>query len=283
MHDARAGVSEFIVTARRLEVLLRALAPHRRGRSAPGAAPLQPGQILVLTSARGGSLSTLSVNLAYELARRRGRKPWRSPISALRRSLAPFLGSDAPTICSRSPVASRRPCAGELRGRLAWLAAELPPFARTGQPAPGVSHPGRFPGAVLQALRANLPAHRDRPGALSHRVLLFGQADLIAMVFTPDLPRAATPARSWISCRRKASIAIACCSSPTARLGARWRRRARSRRSGPGGGGIPHAGANFSLGHSLHAPFSLRFPEEAAALALHEAAARVSEKMRIAA
>jgi Flp pilus assembly CpaE family ATPase len=230
------------------------------------------------------------VNLAYELARRQG--PEAVAVADLclpQGSLAPFLGSDAPhdlLEISELPPADRAPA--ELRGRLAWLPAwsyHLLPGPANPRRASRIRVDSLVP--MLQALRATFPLTVIDLGRSLSRIafLLFGQADLIAMVVTPDLPTCGNTRkvldflqeegidrdRMLLISNRPTGGEMATAGEVEAQLGRRVEV------------GIPHAGANFSLAHSLHAPFSLRFPEEAAALALHEAAARVSERMRIAA
>jgi pilus assembly protein CpaE len=247
--------------------------------------------VLVLTAARGGAgVSTLCLNLAYELARRHGPEAvavadFNLPLGSLSAMLGAEVGHDLLDITDLPP-ADRSPV--ELRKRLAWLPSwsfHLLPGAANPRRASRVKAETLAP--TLQAMRASFPLTLVDLGRSLSRIafLLFGQADLIAMVLSPDSATAGNTRKVLDFLReegvdRERLILVSNRPNGGEPAGAAEVEGRLGRRVDVG---IPHAGTNFTLAHSLHAPFSLRFPEEAATLALQEAATLIAEKTRAAA
>ena len=273
-----------------LGLLLKTLAPHRRGALGPGGtAPLQPGQLIALAGARGGiGTSTLTLNLAYETARA---QPSRS-VAAM--DLALPLGTLASLLGAESAVdlvdltelgaAGRTP--PDLRHMTPWVAAWsifLAPGPRDPRRANQLQAEGIGP--LLQALRASFDVTFVDLGRSLSRLsfLLFAQADAVIFLVGPDEPSAENGRRILRFLEEEGvptERVLVVVSRPIA--GEQMSGQDLAHRLGrPVDAVIPHSGSHFAQANSLHTPFSLHFPEETASHALKDLATRVAERLRV--
>lgn len=272
-----------------LDLLLKTLAPHRRGSLGPGAtAPLQTGQMIAVGSARGGiGTSTLTLNLAYETARGR---PSQS-VAAL--DLALPLGTLAALVGIEPPLdlvdltdlvpAERTP--PEMRRRTPWVSVWslfLVPGPRDPRRASQLRAEGLGP--LLQAMRASFDYTFVDLGRTLSRLsfLLFTQADAIVFLVGPDEPSAEN-GRRILGFLKEEGVpperVLVVLNRPIA--GEQMSGQDLAHRLGrPVDTAIANAGSHFALANSLHTPFSLRFPEETASQALKDLATRVTERLR---
>ena len=273
-----------------LDLLLRTLAPHRRGGlGAGGTAPLQPGQLIAMASARGGiGTSTLTMNLAFESGRGRPAESVAAmDLSLPLGTLASMGGVEPKTdlIDLTELGATERMPAGFKR-HLTWIPGwGIYLAAGPRDPRRATQLRADALGPLLQALRATFDVTFVDIGRSLSRLafLLFSQADLVVFLVAPDEPTARN-GRHILRFLTEEGV-------PADRFLVVSNR--------PTGGepmvghdlenqlgrtvdlAIPNSGSHFALASSLHAPFALRFPEESATLALRELSEKVAEKLRV--
>lgn len=274
-----------------LDLLLKTLAPHRRGALAPGGtAPLQPGQLIALASARGGiGTSSLTLNLAYETARAQASRSVAVMDMALPLgTLAALVGTEPPVdLVDLTELSAAERTSPELRRATPWVAAWslfLIPGPRDPRRASQLRAEGLGP--LLQAMRASFDVTFVDLGRSLSRLsfLLFAQADAIVFLLGPDGPSAEN-GRRILSYLEEEGVpperVLAVVNRPIA--GEQLSGPDLARRLGrPIAAVIPHSGSHFALANSLHTPFSLRFPEETASHALRDLALRLAEKLHMA-
>lgn len=284
-----AGLNEYLLKqADSLPLLLGHLgggaAPTADAPAAAGApAPATPGRVLVFLSANGGSgTSSVCLNAAAELAR------LHPPHSVVVVDLALPFGSLAqitgatPTPdllqlaqlppAARSPESLRR----ALTAPPGW-GFQLVPGAP--EPVYGTGMTGEHVGPLLQTLRgAYALTLIDIGRSLSDvALMLIGQADLIVVVFSAEptpVANTATLLRYLAADGLAGNRIFLLANRPAATqgLGAEQVERELGR---PADGGLPHTGANFTLASGQHMPYSARFPDDTATMALRELAARL--------
>jgi MinD-like ATPase involved in chromosome partitioning or flagellar assembly len=174
----------------------------------------------------------------------------------------------------------------ELRKRTPWVVGWrlfLIPGAR--DPRRATQLRAERVGPLLQALRATFDlTFVDLGRSLSRLAfLLFSQADLVVFLVGPDEPTAENGRRILTFLREEGvpeERILVVSNRPTG--GEPMSGQELERRLGRAADlALPYSGSHFALASSLHAPFSLRFPEESATKVLRDLAGRVIEKLGV--
>lgn len=282
-----AGVDHFLVKqADAVDLLLRTLAQEAGEAESDGTQPIRPGRIIAFMGSKGGvGTSSLCVNLAHLIAEGAEEPTAVVDLVLPLGFLSQITGETSPIdiVHLTAQVEPGRLTPEYLRANLkkpkSW-AFHLVPGAR--DPAQGAKlHADRL-APVIQTLRAAYDlVVVDLGRTLSPLTLLvLRQTDVATMVFSPD-PGVVHSTRAVLHYLESSGI-------PNERIFLLSNRplgtedmSAEKLESGLDrmpDGAIPHLGANMPLANRLHAPLSLRFPDESGTRRLMELADKLLQR-----